>query len=270
MVDKVDKVMDKVDKVMDKVDKVKKTQEKLREEATIELKEEHEGDEPSNNSDEEENEADVQSNDASNARRVYTQQDINKLIALLVEQSAYRFKSEWQKTGEVPQQTKRGRRVGTVFELTEKHFKFIIDLVDERSTTTVSGIHELLLIEFPSLSVSPSAVYRHLRTSCALSMKKLEKISITRNSKETLKKRKETILQWLADKEMDFENNCVFLDEAGFNLHMTRTRGWSKKGAPAKTTIPALKGTTITILSAISSASVIDIFFEKANNGFGS
>ncbi|KAG0938528.1 hypothetical protein G6F30_007717 [Rhizopus arrhizus] len=263
MVDKVDKVMDKVDKVMDKVDKVKKTQEKLREEATIELKEEHEGDEPSNNSDEEENEADVQSNDASNARRVYTQQDINKLIALLVEQSAYRFKSEWQKTGEVPQQTKRGRRVGTVFELTEKHFKFIIDLVDERSTTTVSGIHELLLIEFPSLSVSPSAVYRHLRTSCALSMKKLEKISITRNSKETLKKRKETILQWLADKEMDFENNCVFLDEAGFNLHMTRTRGWSKKGAPAKTTVPASKGTTITILGAISSAGVIDISLRK-------
>ncbi|KAG1356830.1 hypothetical protein G6F63_000219 [Rhizopus arrhizus] len=94
-------------------------------------------------------------------------------------------------------------------------------------------------------------------------MKKLEKISVARNSEETLKKRKETILQWLADKEMDFENNCVFLDEAGFNLHMTRTRGWSKKGAPAKTTVPASKGTTITILSAISSASVIDISLRK-------
>ncbi|KAG0874569.1 hypothetical protein G6F16_003693 [Rhizopus arrhizus] len=94
-------------------------------------------------------------------------------------------------------------------------------------------------------------------------MKKLEKISVARNSEETLKKRKETILQWLADKEMDFENNCVFLDEAGFNLHMTRTRGWSKKGAPAKTTVPASKGTTITILGAISSAGVIDISLRK-------
>jgi hypothetical protein len=83
--------------------------------------------------------------------------------------------------------------MGTVSELTEEHSKFIIDLVDERSTTTVAGIHELLLIEFPSLSVSPSAVYRHLRTSCALSMKKLEKISVARNSEKTLK-RKETIL----------------------------------------------------------------------------
>lgn len=268
----------------------------LDEDATMELKKEHEEDEASNSSDEEEKEADVQrsesdlneekplrdltekKDDASNARRVYTQQDINKLIALLVEQvpikdaalrtginekSAYRFKSQWQKTGEVPQQKKRGRRMGTVSELTEKHSKFIIDLVDEHSTTTVAGIHELLLIEFPSLSVSPSAVYRHLRTSCALSMKKLEKISVARNSEETLKKRKETILQWLADKEMDFENNCVFLDEAGFNLHMTRTRGWSKKGAPAKTTVPASKGTTITILGAISSAGIIDISLRK-------
>ncbi|KAG0743149.1 hypothetical protein G6F35_004978 [Rhizopus arrhizus] len=58
----------------------------LDEDAMMELKEEHEDDEASNISDEEENEADVQSNDASNARRVYTQQDINKLIALLVEQ----------------------------------------------------------------------------------------------------------------------------------------------------------------------------------------
>ncbi|KAI9361886.1 hypothetical protein BD770DRAFT_316863, partial [Pilaira anomala] len=139
-------------------------------------------------------------------KRVYTQQDINKLISLLIEQipvkdaalktginekSAYRFKSQWQKTGEIPQQKKRGRKMGTVSELTEKHTKFITDIVDECSTATVAGIHELLLKEFPSLSVSPSAVYRHLRTSCALSMKKLEKISSARNSEETLKKRKE-------------------------------------------------------------------------------
>ncbi|KAI8375112.1 hypothetical protein BD560DRAFT_465375 [Blakeslea trispora] len=191
----------------------------LGEDVTMELKEGREGNEPSNSLDEEENESDVQSSesdlkeerslsetwlkkkdDASNARHVYTQQDINKLIALLVEQvpiknaalktginekSVYRSKSQWQKTREIPQQKKRGRRMGTVSELTEKHSKFIIGLVDERSTTTVTGIHKLLIIEFPRLSASPSAVYRHLKTSCALSMKKLEKISVARNSEET-------------------------------------------------------------------------------------
>ena len=153
--------------------------------------------------------------------------------------------------------------MGTVCELTEKHSTFIIDLVNERSTTTVAGIRELLLIEFPNVSVSPSAVYRHLGTSCAIFMKKSEKISVARNSEETLKKRKETILQWLTDKEMDFESNCIFLDETGFNLRMTHTRDWSKKGAPAKTTVPASKGTTIAILGAISSAGVIGVSLRK-------
>lgn len=44
---------------------------------------------------------------------------------------------------------------------------------------------------------------------------------------------------------------------------MTRTQGWSKKGTPAKTTVPASRGTTVTILGAISSAGVIDISLRK-------
>jgi hypothetical protein len=66
-------------------------------------------------------------------------------------------------------------------------------------------------------------------------------------------------MQWMADSEFDFEKNCIFLDEAGFNLHMTRTRGWSKKGRPAKSVVPASRGTSITILQAISSQGAIDI-----------
>lgn len=94
-------------------------------------------------------------------------------------------------------------------------------------------------------------------------MKKLEKIVESRNSEETILKRKNTIMQWMADSEFDFEKNCIFLDEAGFNLHMTRTRGWSKKGKPAKAVVPASRGTSITILGAISSQGVIDISLRK-------
>ncbi|KAI8880871.1 hypothetical protein K501DRAFT_190304, partial [Backusella circina FSU 941] len=107
-----------------------------------------------------------------------------------------------------------------------------------------------------------SAIYMHLKVNCALSMKKLEKILTDINSVETLKKRRDTVLQWLADKGADFGSSRVFLDEAGFNLHMTRTRDWSKKVTAAKTIVPASKGTAITILSAISSASVKRKSFE--------
>lgn len=93
--------------------------------------------------------------------------------------------------------------------------------------------------------------------------KKLEKLTEYRNSDETLMKRKTTVQSWLSDYEMDFEKNCVFIDEAGFNLHISRTRGWSKVSEPAKTVVTKNKGTTVTILGAISSQGAIDISMRK-------
>ena len=60
-----------------------------------------------------------------------------------------------------------------------------------------------------------------------------------------------------------FTLNCVFIDEAGFNLHTQRNYGRSRKGTPAKGTIPTSKGVTITILGALSQAGVIDISLRK-------
>ena|ERR1700731_2855322 len=60
-----------------------------------------------------------------------------------------------------------------------------------------------------------------------------------------------------------FTLNCVFIDEAGFNLHTQRNYGRSRKGTPAKGTIPTSKGVTITILGVISQAGVIDISLRK-------
>ena len=51
----------------------------------------------------------------------------------------------------------------------------------------------------------------------------------------------------------------MFINEAGFNLHTQRNHGCSRRGTPAKGTIPTAKGVTITILGAISDAGVTDI-----------
>src|ERR1700730_1687124 len=63
--------------------------------------------------------------------------------------------------------------------------------------------------------------------------------------------------------DLDFTLNCVFIDEAGFNLRTQRNYGRSRKGTPARGTIPTSKGVTITILGAISQAGVIDISLRK-------
>lgn len=67
--------------------------------------------------------------------------------------------------------------MGTVSELTEEHTNFLVGLVDSYSTTTISGMHELLLEQFPEISASKSALYGHIRVNCTLSMKKLENLN---------------------------------------------------------------------------------------------
>ncbi|KAG0786127.1 hypothetical protein G6F29_008150 [Rhizopus arrhizus] len=59
-------------------------------------------------------------------------------------------------------------------------------------------------------------------------------------------------------------------DEAGFNLHITRNRGWSVKGTPAKIEVPTARGTSITILGAISSQDIINVSLRKPTTASGS
>ncbi|CEP16601.1 hypothetical protein [Parasitella parasitica] len=170
----------------------------------------------------------------------------------ITERSAYRYKKQWNEFSTVIK-LKRGRKAGTVSQLKDEH-----------------AMHQCLSETFPDLSVSKLAVYRYARTSCALSLKRLEKITGERNSERTLKLRKKSVQEWLADDEMDFERNCVFLDEAGFNLHITRNRGWSVKGTPAKVEVPTARGTSIKILGAISPQGIIDVSLRKPTTVSGS
>jgi hypothetical protein len=53
--------------------------------------------------------------------------------------------------------------------------------------------------------------------------------------------------------------NCVFIDEAWFNLYTQRNYGGSRKGIPEKCTIHTGKDVVITILDVISDAGVTDV-----------
>jgi hypothetical protein len=138
--------------------------------------------------------------------------------------------------------------------LTECHSQFLIGYVDEHPTAVLSNIRIALYEAFPELSISISALHRHLVQKCKLTLQKLEKLPATRNSDRVLRLRRERIEEWEATPELDYGNNCVFIDEAGFNLHTQRNYGRSRKETPAKGIVPTAKGITITVLGAISQA----------------
>lgn len=152
---------------------------------------------------------------------------------------------------------------GRKAKLIESHSQFLIAYVDEHPEAVLSDIRRALCEAFPDLTISISALHKHLIQKCRLTLKKLEKLPAARNSDRVIRLRREKVEQWEATPGLDYSKNCVFIDEAGFNLHTQRNYGRSRKGTPAKGIVPTVKGITITILGAISQAGVIDISLKK-------
>lgn len=140
--------------------------------------------------------------------------------------------------------------------MTEEHSKFLVDYIEKNTTAILDE-------KFEGLKISVSAIHKHLVHKHNITLKKLEKIPAARNSDRVIALRKAVVEQYKSDADMDFSKNCVFIDEAGFNLHTQRNHGRSLKGTPAKGTVPTGKGVTFTILGAISQSGIINIGVKK-------
>ncbi len=71
------------------------------------------------------------------------------------------------------------------------------------------------------------------------------------------------MLGWMGDEEMDWQSNCVFIDDAGFNMHIRQNFGRSRQGISAKTVSPSNRGISVTIIEAICELGVIDLTLRK-------
>jgi hypothetical protein len=76
--------------------------------------------------------------------------------------------------------------VGRKARLTEVHSQFLIEYIDKYPAAILSDIRQNLCDAFPGLSISISALQRHLVRKCKLTLKKLEKLPDARNSDRVL------------------------------------------------------------------------------------
>jgi transposase len=58
---------------------------------------------------------------------------------------------------------------------------------------------------------------------------------------------------------MDYNSNCVFIDESAFHINLKRTMAWSKKGTRAEVIQLLTRAKTTTILGAISPYGVVNV-----------
>lgn len=142
-------------------------------------------------------------------------------------------------------------RRGPKPKLTQEHTDFLISHLEENPTTTVVDSMESLYKEFSGLKISKTAVHKHIKEECCFSLKLAKKIIDKRNEELTLEARRNFALEWIR-KEEDFVTKSIFIDEAGFHMHMIRNLAWSRKGEPANVSVPMERKTSLTVFGAIS------------------
>ncbi|KAI8890546.1 hypothetical protein K501DRAFT_156599, partial [Backusella circina FSU 941] len=77
---------------------------------------------------------------------------------------------------------------------------------------------EALLTQFPDLEdISIPSLWKHVTIECAFSLKRASLY----NEERTRRLRYEVVNKW-KEIRVDFQKNCVFIDEAGFNTHIIR------------------------------------------------
>ncbi|KAG2215960.1 hypothetical protein INT45_010104 [Circinella minor] len=122
--------------------------------------------------------------------------------------------------------------------LISEHTAFLIEYYDKHVDAVLFEARDALYEQFTDISITLSGLHKHLVDKAAdYSMEH--------------------------DSEFDFEKRCVFIDEAGFNLHIRRNFGRSKKGTPARAVVPTQRGVSVTILGAICELGVINVSLRK-------
>lgn len=99
-----------------------------------------------------------------------------------------------------------------------------------------------------------------LPIECAFFLKRASLYNEERDVEKSLRLCHEVVSKW-KEIGVDFQNNCVFVDEAGFNTHMIRGRACSEVREPAYVTIYKQRGAKISIVGY--SAFFVTVNFSK-------
>ncbi|ORZ18087.1 hypothetical protein BCR42DRAFT_490731 [Absidia repens] len=118
---------------------------------------------------------------------------------------------------------------GPKSRLGDEHKRHLIEFIDDNPSAIIDQAVDSLTKQFEGLVIKKTVVHEFMKNECNLSLKKAHFHPLARNSNATIEKRYEWVLKWM-NTDMDFTTNCVFIDEAAFNINQRRTFAWAEKG----------------------------------------
>jgi hypothetical protein len=109
---------------------------------------------------------------------------------------------------------------------------------------------EELCILLQGIGMFESRLRKYMIKKIRLSLKNSSLYTMDRDTNRTIWLLYKIITEWKAV-GVDFQKNCVFIDEAGFNSHQIRSKAWSLKSEPAQVKVPTQKGVNLSIVGCI-------------------
>ncbi|KAG0734285.1 hypothetical protein G6F57_008114 [Rhizopus arrhizus] len=152
-----------------------------------------------------------------------------------------------------------------VSQLNVAHKEHLIKFFDEDASAIIQDATEDLIKSFAGLEIKKSRVAEFMKEECNLNLKVVSHHAIARNCEKTLEARAAWVKEW-TEKGINFLNNCVFVDESGFDINMRRSRGWSAKGSAVIVETPSTKANSQTVIEAISAFGVVNLTMREFGN----
>ncbi|KAI8346389.1 hypothetical protein EDC96DRAFT_567853 [Choanephora cucurbitarum] len=167
--------------------------------------------------------------------------------------TARKWRAEYKSNPDAGIPEKKTNKTGKqrISQLNEQHKDMLICFYDEKPTATIQDGVEALINSFEGLTIKKTRVAEFMKNECNLSLKSITRHPVQRNSTKTLEARAAWVAEWIA-KGIDYHNNCIFVDESGFN--------------PAIEETPSTKAVSKTALGAVSSAGIVNVSIREAGN----
>ncbi|KAI9336058.1 hypothetical protein BD770DRAFT_299451, partial [Pilaira anomala] len=138
----------------------------------------------------------------------------------------------------------------------EHHRQFIIDIVDKNNTITFEELRVNILERFEDIqNISIATLCNFVKNIERITLKKSTPMELKRNDPTTLKQRKEFVMS-LQPEGVLYNMNCIFIDEAGFNVNMIKGRARAKAGKPAFVKTCTKRAKNVSIFFALSAFGV--------------
>ena len=142
---------------------------------------------------------------------------------------------------------KRGRREGTGTMFTVESIEGLQDYIDGHPESTLKQMKEFLESNF---GISPdTSTISKLLGNLKITNKTIVRVPVDRNTPLLAQERREWALTWryLERGWAKF----VYIDEAGFNLHLTGGTGWAIVGFTPEVEVPRDKQKNVSLLAAL-------------------